>query len=276
MGGDGQAQSNLGHLLINGSGVLRDEAKAVRLFRQSAKIGTAEGELNYGLALLRGNGGLRVDYQEALEWAQKSVAQGHSLAQQQLPMFYNALKNPNPPARSVPTPAELSRLSVRDLRDLLRSEGVDFSDCVEKSDLMRRAAMQLQNIRCSSSLRRDRERNWRNNESSSSKLCSNSSSSCSRRQQLSQTGPRVPPVTPVLQTLKEQGALRQNPCQERHIQFRKRRHLPRLSRSLNLSIEAHMRLVFSASPAVSEAWPAVCFAVAYRPDFDVAFSHVSL
>lgn len=144
--GDGQAQSNLGHLLINGSGVLRDEAKAVRLFRQSAKIGTAEGELNYGLALLRGNGGLRVDYQEALEWAQKSAAQGHSLAQQQLPMFYNALKNPNPPARSVPTPAELSRLSVRDLRDLLRSEGVDFSDCVEKSDLMRRAAMHLPGV----------------------------------------------------------------------------------------------------------------------------------
>ena len=58
-------------------------------------------------------------------------------------MFYNVLKNPNPPARSVPTSAELSRLSVRDVRDLLRSEGVDFSDCVEKSDLMRRAAMHL-------------------------------------------------------------------------------------------------------------------------------------
>ena len=64
--GDGQAQSNLGHVLINGSGVLRDEAKAVRLFRQSATIGTAEGELSYGLALLRGNGGLRVDYQDCV------------------------------------------------------------------------------------------------------------------------------------------------------------------------------------------------------------------
>merc|ERR1712012_1026606 len=36
--------------------------------------------------------------------------------------------------------------SVRDLRDLLRSEGVDFSDCVEKSDLMRRAAMHLPGV----------------------------------------------------------------------------------------------------------------------------------
>ena len=65
--GDGQAQRNLGHLLINGSGVLRDEAKAVRLFRQPAKIG-AEGELNYGLAFARqrrsarGLPGLRVEY----------------------------------------------------------------------------------------------------------------------------------------------------------------------------------------------------------------------
>mmetsp|Transcript_17744 Transcript_17744/g.62203 ORF Transcript_17744/g.62203 Transcript_17744/m.62203 type:complete len:250 (-) Transcript_17744:3-752(-) len=34
--------SNLGHLLINGLGVVRDEAKAARLFRHSARLGAAE------------------------------------------------------------------------------------------------------------------------------------------------------------------------------------------------------------------------------------------
>jgi len=142
--GDPQALSNLGHIIINGVGVIRDDAKAVRLFRQSAKLGAMEGELNYGLALLRGNGGAKVDFQEALVWAQKAAAQGHTLAHQQLPMFFNAAKNPNPPARSLPqTRDEIKRLGVKDLRDLLRSEGIDFSDCVEKADLIARAALHL-------------------------------------------------------------------------------------------------------------------------------------
>merc|ERR1719282_336539 len=128
-------------------GVIRDDAKAVRLFRHAARLGAAEGQLNYGLALLRGNGGVKVDYQEALEWAQKSAAQGHTLAHQQLPMFFNAAKNPNPPARSLPTTKEeLKRLGVKELRDLLRSEGIDFSDCVEKTDLIARAAMHLPGV----------------------------------------------------------------------------------------------------------------------------------
>merc|ERR1712217_987785 len=102
------------------------------------------GQLNYGLALLRGNGGARVDYQEALEWAQKSAAQGHNLAQQQLPMFFNAAKNPNPPPRCLPTTlADLQRLGVKDLRTLLQSEGIDFSDCVERAELVARAALHL-------------------------------------------------------------------------------------------------------------------------------------
>jgi len=145
--GDPQAMSNLGHLIINGMGVVRDDAKAVRLFRHSARLGAAEGQLNYGLALLRGNGGVRVDYKEALEWAQKSAAQGHSLAHQQLPMFFNASKNPNPPARSKPTSREeLARLSLRELRELLKAEGIDFSDCVEKADLVARAALRLPGV----------------------------------------------------------------------------------------------------------------------------------
>lgn len=145
--GDAQALSNLGHMLINGMGVVKDEAKAVRLFRHAAKLGAAEGMLNYGLALLRGSGGVKVDYQEALEWAQKSAALGHGLAHQQLSMFFNAAKNPNPPARCVPSSMqELRSLGVRELRDLLRLEGIDFSDCVEKSDLIARAALHLPGV----------------------------------------------------------------------------------------------------------------------------------
>lgn len=145
--GDGQALSNLGHMLINGMGVVKDEAKAVRLFRHAAKLGAAEGMLNYGLALLRGSGGVKVDYQEALEWAQKSAALGHGLAHQQLSMFFNAAKHPNPPARCVPSSMEeLRSLGVRELRDLLRLEGIDFSDCVEKSDLIARAALHLPGV----------------------------------------------------------------------------------------------------------------------------------
>eukprot|EP00435_Cladocopium_sp_Y103_P072450 s35_g40.t1 len=119
--GDAQALSNLGHMLINGMGVVKDEAKAVRLFRHAAKLGAAEGMLNYGLALLRGSGGVKVDYQEALEWAQKSAAWSRS-------------------------PEELRSLGVRELRDLLRLEGIDFSDCVEKSDLIARAALHLPGV----------------------------------------------------------------------------------------------------------------------------------
>lgn len=142
--GEPQALSNLGHVIINGMGVIRDDAKAVRLFRHAAKLGAPEGMLNFGLALLRGNGGVKVDYQEALEWAQKAAAQGHTLAHQQLPMFFNAAKNPNPPARSLPTTKEeLSRLGVKELRDLLHTEGIDFSDCVEKADLVARATLHL-------------------------------------------------------------------------------------------------------------------------------------
>eukprot|EP00747_Dinoflagellata_sp_TGD_P113547 gnl/TRDRNA2_/TRDRNA2_171736_c0_seq2.p1 gnl/TRDRNA2_/TRDRNA2_171736_c0~~gnl/TRDRNA2_/TRDRNA2_171736_c0_seq2.p1 ORF type:complete len:757 (+),score=140.71 gnl/TRDRNA2_/TRDRNA2_171736_c0_seq2:66-2336(+) len=142
--GDPQAISNLGHLIINGLGVIRDDAKAVRLFRHAAKLGAPEGQLNYGLALLRGNGGVRVDYQEALAWAQKSAAQGHTLAHQQLPMFFNAAKNPNPPARSAPASMdELERLGLKELREFLRCNGIDFSDCVEKRDLVARAASHL-------------------------------------------------------------------------------------------------------------------------------------
>mmetsp|Transcript_4045 Transcript_4045/g.9496 ORF Transcript_4045/g.9496 Transcript_4045/m.9496 type:complete len:735 (-) Transcript_4045:83-2287(-) len=145
--GDSQALSNLGHLIINGMGVVRDESKAVRLFRHSAKLGAAEGQLNYGLALLRGNGGVKVDYQEALEWAQKSAAQGHALAHQQLPMFFSAARNPNPPARSLPnSQEELRRLGIKELRDLLRAEGIDYSDCVEKADLVARAAQHLPGV----------------------------------------------------------------------------------------------------------------------------------
>ncbi|CAJ1420326.1 unnamed protein product [Effrenium voratum] len=145
--GDPQALSNLGHLLINGVGVIKDEAKAVRLFRHSAKLGAPEGMLNYGLALLRGSGGVKVDYQEALEWAQQSAASGHSLAHQQLSMFFNAAKNPNPPARCAPSSIEeLRSLGVRELQNLLRLEGIDFSDCVEKSDLIARAALRLPGV----------------------------------------------------------------------------------------------------------------------------------
>merc|ERR1712083_475685 len=59
-------------------------------------------------------------------------------------MFFNAAKNPNPPARCLPTSlSELQRLGVRDLRNLLQSEGIDFSDCVEKADLVARGALHL-------------------------------------------------------------------------------------------------------------------------------------
>merc|ERR1719223_2519482 len=94
--------------------------------------------------MLRGSGGVRVDYQEALIWAQKSTSQGHSMAQQQLQVFFSAARNPNPPTRSVPTSREeLHSLGVKDLRELLRSEGINFSDCIEKSDLIVRAAQHL-------------------------------------------------------------------------------------------------------------------------------------
>merc|ERR1711988_1183425 len=49
--------------------------------------------------------------------------------------------------RSLPSSREeLARLGVKELRDLLRSEGIDFSDCVEKADLIARAAQHLPGV----------------------------------------------------------------------------------------------------------------------------------
>jgi len=142
--GEAQALSNLGHMLMTGNGVIKDEAKAARLFRRAAEADAPEGLMNWALCLLRGNGGTRVDYRKACDFAQRSAAMGHQMAQEMLPTFFSAARNPNPPARPMPTSvADLQRLGVKELRDFLQTEGVDFSDCIEKADLVSRAAIRL-------------------------------------------------------------------------------------------------------------------------------------
>jgi len=45
-----------------------------------------------------------------------------------------------PAAAPPPIPADLSALSAKELKELLKSRGVDFSDCYEKSDLVAKCA----------------------------------------------------------------------------------------------------------------------------------------
>ena len=52
-GGSAEAQALLGYLLISGPEAMRDEAESIRLYQLSAAAKCAQGQLGYGLALLR-------------------------------------------------------------------------------------------------------------------------------------------------------------------------------------------------------------------------------
>jgi len=87
--GDAIAQFNLGVRYINGNGVDKDPAAAVKWFRTAADQGLANAQFNLGVCYAEG---LAVDQdaKEAVAWYEKAARQGHAMAQCNLGVCFKA------------------------------------------------------------------------------------------------------------------------------------------------------------------------------------------
>ena len=74
--GDAQAQYNLGLMYADGRGVRRDDAEAVKWYRQAAAQGNAEAQYNLGFMYANGQG-VRQDLALAQEWYGKACQNGY-------------------------------------------------------------------------------------------------------------------------------------------------------------------------------------------------------
>lgn len=85
--GDASAQTQLGILYAEGSGVTRDYKKARSWFEQAGKQNYADAE--YNLGVMYGNGdGVARDNKKALTWFEKAAEHGHIGARYNLGMIY--------------------------------------------------------------------------------------------------------------------------------------------------------------------------------------------
>jgi TPR repeat protein len=85
--GDAAAQSNLGLLYSNGTGVKQSDTEAVKLFRLAADQGNASAQASLGFMYDLGRGVTQSDT-EALKWYRKSADQGDPSAQNDLGTMY--------------------------------------------------------------------------------------------------------------------------------------------------------------------------------------------
>lgn len=81
--GDASAQYNLGLRYVDGRGVAKDDAEAVRWFRKAAEQGNADGQFELGYMYERGKG-IAKDEVEAGKWYQKAAALGNANAMRRL------------------------------------------------------------------------------------------------------------------------------------------------------------------------------------------------
>ncbi len=89
IGGDAQAQSDVGMMYYNGDGLPRDDGQALSWFHMSADQGNAAGEYNLGLMYLNGRG-VAVDNDAAVKWLTQSALHGLSDAQLMLGLIDSA------------------------------------------------------------------------------------------------------------------------------------------------------------------------------------------
>ena len=78
---DAHAQYNLACMYETGTGVAQDYHEAARLFALAAAQGFALAQCNLGLMHARGQGGLVPDFAEAARWCRLAAAQGEATAQ---------------------------------------------------------------------------------------------------------------------------------------------------------------------------------------------------
>ena len=81
--GDAVAQYNLGLRYVDGRGVAKDAAEAVKWFRKSAEQGNANGQFELGYRYESGKG-ITKNGAEATKWYQKAAAQGNTNAMRRL------------------------------------------------------------------------------------------------------------------------------------------------------------------------------------------------
>lgn len=81
------AMNSIGSMYSGGSGVPKDDSKAIAWYRKAADRGDIGGQLNLALAYENGQGVPR-DYVAALEWYRKAAEQGSALAQDSIGYFY--------------------------------------------------------------------------------------------------------------------------------------------------------------------------------------------
>ena len=74
---DVQAQVNLGVCYSNGTGVEKDEQKAVELYQKAAEQGDANAQYNLGWCYESGTA-VEKDEQKAVEWYKKAAEQGYA------------------------------------------------------------------------------------------------------------------------------------------------------------------------------------------------------
>ena len=85
--GEATAQNNLGVCYLSGTGVLADQAEAVKWFRKAADQGDAKAQLNLGACYLTG-AGVAKDATVAAQWFRKAAELGDAKAQFNLGVCY--------------------------------------------------------------------------------------------------------------------------------------------------------------------------------------------
>jgi TPR repeat protein len=85
--GGAPAQTILGALYEEGTGVLQDYKKAVHWYSKAAEQGVGEAQFNLGWMYHTGDGVLQ-DYKKTLEWYSKAAEQGFVVAQNKLGVMY--------------------------------------------------------------------------------------------------------------------------------------------------------------------------------------------
>lgn len=84
---DGAAQLQVGLLLTEGRGVVKNEKEAAEWFKKGALSGNVESQYQYGNALFKGVGVLQ-NYKDAIYWIEKAAHTGHVKAQYDLGNIY--------------------------------------------------------------------------------------------------------------------------------------------------------------------------------------------
>lgn len=85
---DVSSQTHLAEMYLEGWGVERDLAEALRWFMPSAKRGYALSEYKVGLVYQRGGAKVRRDLPQAIQWFNKAAAHGFARAQNDLGVLY--------------------------------------------------------------------------------------------------------------------------------------------------------------------------------------------